>query len=82
LITALLGIYIFGARIGYEEYCITTTIHPNIKTAIAETPTVSADILLELNKSGLEVFRDLHSLPREFTASPLGLTNKADGSKA
>jgi len=81
MITAVVGISTFGARRGYEGYHNTTTIHPNLKTAIAEAPTVSADILLELNKSRLEVFPDLNSLPSHFTASPLGLTDMADGSK-
>jgi len=80
VITAVLGIYTFSARIGYEGYRNTSTIHPNLKTAIAEAPTVSANILLELNKSCLEVFPDLNRLPSHFTASPLGLTDKADGS--
>jgi len=81
VITAVLGICPFGARIGCKGYRNTTTIHPNLNTAIAEAPTVSANIILELNKSRLEVFPDLNSLPSHFTASPLGLTNKADGSK-
>jgi len=81
VITAVLGICTFGARISYEGYRNTTTIHPNLKTAIAEALTMSADILLELNKCRLEVFPDLNSLPSHFTASPLGLTDKRDGSK-
>jgi len=81
VITAVFGICTFGARIGYEGYPNTTTIHPNLKTARVEAQTVSADILLELNKSHLEVFPDRNSLPSHFTASPLGLTHKADGSK-
>jgi len=81
MITAVLGICTFGARIGYEGYRNTTTIHPNLKIAIAEAPTVSADILLELNKSHLEVFPDVNSLPSHFSASPRGLTHKTDGSQ-
>jgi len=81
VITADLGICTFSARIGYEGYCNSTTIQPNLKTAIAEAPTLSADIVLELNKSRVEVFRDLNSLPSHFTASPLGLTDKAEGSQ-
>jgi len=78
VITAVLAICTFGARIGYEGYRNTTTIHPNLKTAIVEAPTVSANILLELNKSHPEVFPDLHSLTSHFTVSPLGLTDKVD----
>ena len=81
MITAVLGIGTFSARIGYEGNHNTTTIHPNLKTSITEAPTVSADIHLELNKSRLEVFLDLNSLPSHFTASALGLTYKVDVSK-
>jgi len=81
VITAVLGICTFGATIGKEGYRNTTTIHPNLKTAIAEAPTVSADILLQPNKSRLEVCPDLNSLPSHWTASPLGITDKAEGSK-
>ena len=68
-------------RIGYEGYRSKTTIHPNLKSAIAEASIVSANIVSELNQSRLEVYSDHNSLPRHFTASPLGLTDKADGSK-
>jgi len=81
VVTAVLGICTFGARIGYEGSRNIATIHPNLKTAIDEAETVSADILSELNQSRLEVFPDLNGLPSHFTASPLGLTDKADGSK-
>jgi len=81
VVTAVLGIGTFGARIGYEGSRNTATIHPNLKTAITKAETVSADILSELNQSRLEVFPDLNSLPSHFTACPLGLTDKADGSK-
>jgi len=82
VITAVSGICIFGARVGYEDYSNSTTIHPNLKTAIAEASTVSTNILLELNQSRLEVFPNLNSLPSHFTASPLGLTDKPDGDKS
>jgi len=45
VITALLGIFTFGARIGYQVYRNNTTIDPNLKTALAEAANVSADIL-------------------------------------
>jgi len=82
MIKAVLGICTFGARIGYQDYRNITTIHPNLKASIVEAPTVSGDILLELNKSHLEVFPNLNSLPIHFTASPLGLTEKADRSRS
>lgn len=81
VITAVLGICTFGARIGYEGYRSKTTIHPNLKSATADPSTVSADIVSELNQSRLEVYSSDKSLPRYFTASPLGFTDKADGSK-
>jgi len=75
VITGVLGICTFGARIGYEGYRNTTTIHPKLKTAIAEAQTLSVDILLEHNQSPLEVFPYLNSLSSHFTASALGLTD-------
>ena len=81
VITAVLGICTFSARIGYEGYRSKTTIHSNLKSAIAEASIVSADIVSELNQSRLEVYSGPNNLPRHFTASPLGLTDKADGSK-
>ena len=81
VITAILEVCTFGARIGYEDYRSKTTIHHNLKTAIVEASIVSADIVSELNDSQLEVYSGHHSLPRDFTASPLGLTNIADESK-
>jgi len=81
VITAVLGICCFCAEMGNEGYRNTTTIHPNPKTAIAEAPTVSGSILLELNKSRLEVFPHPNRLPSHFTASQPGLTYQADVSK-
>ena len=46
VITAVLGLCSLGAGIGYQGYRKTTAIHPNVKTAIAEARTVSADLLL------------------------------------
>jgi len=58
VITAVLGICRIGARIAYEGYCNTTTIRPQLRTAIAEAPTILANILVELDKFCLEVSPD------------------------
>jgi len=81
VITAILDICTFDARIGYEGYRNTTTIHLNLKTAIADAQTVAADIFLELNESCLEVFPHNNGFPSHLSTSPLFLTDMSDGSK-
>ena len=81
VIAAILGICQYGARIGYEGYRDTVTIHPNLSTAKAESNQVTADITSEYQKKRLEMYLNFISLPRHYTASPLGLADKSDGSK-
>ena len=70
-IRAILGICRFGARIGYSQLCSKPTIYPNL--AIADT-----DISSELNKNQLDTYSDINTRPSLYTASPLGLVDKAD----
>ena len=42
---------------------------------------MSADISSELNKNCLDTYLHINTLPTHYTASPLGLVDKADGSK-
>ena len=81
VITAILGICKFGARIGYHGHRHSVTIHPNLSTAEHKANLVSADINHELLKNRLETYPDFASLPNHYTASPLGLVDKSDGSK-
>ena len=82
VIAALLGICRYGARIGYKGERNSVIIHPNLATAESDSDLVTADIVSELQKSRLETYPDSQSLPPHFTASPLGLTDKADGGQA
>jgi len=77
----ILGICKFGARIGYEGYHSGVTINPNLGFAMLDAQLVTSDIMSELGKNRLEVYPDSKSLPSHYTASLLGLTDKADGSK-
>ena len=79
--SAISGICRFAARIGYEGVRESPTIHPNLSTAQADTNLVTADIAIELSKNQLPVYPNKECLPIAFTASPLGLTDKADGSQ-
>ena len=81
VITAILGICTFGARIGYEGNRDTITIYPNLSTAMTDAQLVAADILSEVSKNRLAVYKDSQCLPSHYTASPLGLTDKADSNK-
>ena len=81
VVAAILGICEYGARIGYEGHRSVATIYPNLVTADTEADLVSADIAAELTKNRLNLYSDSTSLPPHYTASPLGLTDKADGSK-
>ena len=78
---AISGICRFGARIGYEGVRLAPTIYPNLSTAEADTNLLTSDIATELSKNRLVVYHNKDHLPIGFTASPLGLTEKADGSK-
>jgi len=48
---------------------------------MTDSQLVAADILSEVSKNCLVVYKDSASLPCHYTASPLGLTDKTDGSK-
>ena len=81
VVSAILGICKFGARIGYMRQRTTPTIYNNLATAGADISIVSANISLELSKHRLNIYPNVDSLPAHYTASPLGLTDMADGSK-
>jgi len=81
IVDAILGICEYGARIGYEGSRTSVTIHPNLSRAEEAPSTVTAEIISELKKNRLELYSDYRSLPNHYTASPLGLTDKSDGSK-
>ena len=79
--SAISRICTFGARIRYEVVRESPTIHPNLWTPQADTNILRADIATELSKNRLPVYSNKESLPRPFTAFPLGLTDKAAGRK-
>ena len=81
VVAAILGICEYGARIGYEGHRSLATIYPNLVTADTEADLVSADIAAESMKYRLNLYSDSPSLPAHYTATPLGLSNKSDGSK-
>jgi len=81
VVIAILGICRFGAKIGYEGCRSGITIHPNLSTANMDARLVRADIASELKKNRLEEYQDRGSLPYNYTTSPLGLTDKYEGSK-
>ena len=70
-----------GARIGYEGDRNALQIYPNLKTAEDDPHLVTSGIESELEKGRLQEYPDRGNLPDHYTASPLGLTDKADGSK-
>jgi len=81
VIRAILGICTYGARIGYTQQRSEPTIHPNLAIADADATLVSADVSSELNKNPLDTYLNINTLPTHYTASPLGLVDKTDGSK-
>ena len=81
VVAAILSICEYGARIGYKGHRSVATIYPNLVTADTEADLVSADIAAESMKNRLNLYSDSASLPPHYTASPLGLTDKSDGSK-
>ena len=81
VVVALLGICQYGARIGYESVRSAVTIHSNLTTANDDPALVTAEIISEIERGRLEVYPNRASLPNNYTASPIGLTDKSDGSK-
>ena len=81
VITAILGICQFGARIGYQGQGTSITVNLNLATAEADCSIVGAEIESELGKWRLELYTSKDALLQHFTASPLGLVDMADGSK-
>ena len=81
VISTILSICQYGARIGYHGHRSTITIHQNLPTAEHDSKLVSADIVKKLHKNRLVTYPDMASLPTIFTASPLGLVDKSNGTK-
>ena len=81
VIDAILGICKFGARIGYQERRILVTIHPNLAISEEDKYLVRADIQSVLEMGRLKQYTTPDTLPNNYTASPLRLVDKADGSK-
>lgn len=79
--TAILGICKFGARIGYPSQRHNITIYRNLATALDNPQLVTIDIAAEERMNRLETYPNYIALPSQFSASPLGLVDKADGSK-
>ena len=71
VISAILGICKYCARIGYEEDRSGITIHPNLNIAKHDINLVTTEIILELCKSSLEVYPDHTRQSSHFTAAPL-----------
>jgi len=78
---AILGICQFGARIGFEGVRSSITIHPNLSSAFEYPDVVTAEIEAEVKKNRLRKYCSYNTLPGYFIASPLGLTDKSDGTK-
>jgi len=81
VVEAILGICQFGARIGYQRYRRQGQIHPNLKSAEDSPDTIATDIAKELANNRFNGYTSLATVQEHFVASPLGLTDKADGSK-
>ena len=81
IIRAILGTCRFGARIRYSQQRSKPTIYPNLAIADADITLMSADISSELEKDRLDTYSDINTIPPLYTASPVGLVDKADGSK-
>ena len=81
VVDAILGIAEFGARIGYTGHCDCIQVYPNLATVEGFPEIIATGIKVELKHNRLECHTSLTSLPSHFTASPLGLADKSDGSK-
>ena len=81
VITAILGICEYGARMGYEGQRATITIYLNLAISQAESDLVTPDIAFECNKKRLKIYPNFLLYPKPYTASPLGLVDKSDSGK-
>jgi len=63
IISAIIGICEFGARIGHEGTRQPTTILPNLAFGMIDPAQVTSDIKNELSKNRLQLFLDTGSLP-------------------
>jgi len=81
VVNTILGICEYGARIGYQGHWYSVTIHPNLSRAEEDPSLVMAEILAELQRARLETYPNSICLPKHYRATPLGLTDKSDGSK-
>ena len=81
VVEPILGICRFGARISYEGPRGPSHIHQNLSSAEDAPETLTADIKAELGNDRLEHYPSIKTLPQYFIASPLGLIDKADGTK-
>jgi hypothetical protein len=80
-VNTLLGIITYGARVGYEGPRRNPVIYDNLSTAALEPTLLRADLEKQLKANRLKTYENVHSLPKGYIASPLGLTDKSDGSK-
>ena len=81
VVDAILGMCKYAARIGYQNHRERATIHPNLSTAEEDPSLVTAEITSELEQERIQAYPSFECLPTHYTASPLGLTAKSDGSK-
>jgi hypothetical protein len=82
LVDTLLGIITYGAWIGYEGPRRShPVIYDNLLTAALEPPLVTADLQKQLAAKRLKIYDNSATLPTDYVASPLGLTDKSDGTK-
>jgi hypothetical protein len=82
-VNTLLGIITYGARVGYEgpRHGRNPVVYDNLSTAALEPTLLRTDLEKQLEANRLKTYESLHSLPNGYIASPLGLTDKSDGSK-
>ena len=81
VIRVIIGICPFGGKIGYEGELSTITIHQNLATTFEFPEVFTTEIQAELTKHRLRLYTSYNQLPRFFTASPVGLTDKSEGTK-
>ena len=77
----ILGICQFRAIIGYKGVRKKPVILPNLRSAETDALLVSTDLTWELKTHRLRKYPRVADLLRHYTISPLGQTDKFDGSK-
>lgn len=78
---AIFGMLTYGALIGNTDKRSGIRVYQNHGSASAQPEVLTKDLAEQLRNHRLTVYNNFKLLPKNFVSSPLGLTDKKDGTK-